>query len=66
MVSLLAESFGNTVILEGNLKNTNSNIKKLIQSFLNKYVDTLFKLYNINKNLNMKSKSGDLFYSLTK
>ena len=66
MVSLLAESFGNTVILEGNLKNTNSNIKKLIQSFLNKYVDTLFKLYNINKNLNMKSKSGDLFYSFPK
>lgn len=63
MVSLLAESYGNNILLEGNLNNTNSNIKKIIQSFLNRYQITLFSLYNLNKNLHIESKLGDIFYS---
>lgn len=63
MVSLLAENFGNGVILEGNLNNINSNIKKIIQGFISDRIKTLFKIYNMDKNYHLETKNGDIFCS---
>lgn len=60
MVSLLANSYGNSIITDGNLNNINSNIKKFIQTFIEPKIDTLNNVLSLKNNYNFKEKNGDL------
>lgn len=63
MVSLLAEHYGNNILLEKNLLNTNSNIKKIMQLFLENKINQLEYIDTLKKNYFLNSKTGDLFYT---
>lgn len=60
MVSLLVNSYCNTIITEGNLNNINSNIKKLLQLLIENKIYLLNSVLSLRNNLFFKEKNVDI------
>lgn len=63
MVSLLVESYSNTLITDRNMS-TDSNIKKLVQTLITPNILTLNKTINLKDNVFFKDKNVDIMHTL--